>query len=53
MEDIDSYFRKPREWRNTDLGNKSSMSIKEAENDVAEDSQSINNSYLMSIFSKS
>ena len=28
MEDMDSYFRKYREWRNGDLGNKSSMSIK-------------------------
>ena len=33
MEDMDNYFRRWREWRNTDLDNKSSMSIKGAKND--------------------
>ena len=33
MKDMDSYFRKWREWRNGDLGSKSSTSIKGAEND--------------------
>ena len=28
MEDMGSYFRKWREWRNTELGSKSSTSIK-------------------------
>ena len=37
MEDMSSYFRKWREWRNTDLGNKSSMSIKTVEKDEAKD----------------
>ena len=33
MEDIDNYFRKWREWRNGDLGGKSSTSVKGAEKD--------------------
>ena len=33
MEDVSSYFRKWKEWRNTNLGNKSSISIKGVEND--------------------
>ena len=33
MEDMDSYFRKWREWRNGDLGSNSSMCIKKAEKD--------------------
>ena len=37
MEDMGSYFRKWREWRNTDLGSKSSMSIKIVEKDEAKD----------------
>ena len=36
-EDMGSYFRKWREWRNTYLGSKSSTSIKEAEKDEAKD----------------
>ena len=42
MKDMDGYFRKWREWRNTDLGSKSYTSIKGVENDEAEDIQSIN-----------
>ena len=42
MEDMGSYFRKWREWRNTDMGNKSSTSIKGAENDDVKDNQSTN-----------
>ena len=42
MEDMGSYFRKWREWRNTDLGNKSSTSIKGAENGDVKDNQSTN-----------
>ena len=30
MEDMGNYFRKWREWRNSDLGNKPSKSIKGA-----------------------
>ena len=56
MEDMGSYFRKWREWRNSDLGSKSSTSIKGAEKDEEENNQSsnqlINNSNSMSIFSK-
>ena len=51
MEDMGNYFRKWREWRNRDLGSKSSMSIKRAENDEVrtinqpiKQNQSINNS---------
>ena len=44
MEDMDSYFRKLREWRNGDLGSKSSTFIKIAKNDEARDSQSTNKS---------
>ena len=33
MEDMSIYFKKWREWRNEDLGNKSSTSIKQVEND--------------------
>ena len=33
MEDIGNYFRKWREWKNGDLGSKSSTSIKGAEKD--------------------
>ena len=39
IEDMDSYFRKWREWRNIDLGSKSSTSIKGADNDEVEDIQ--------------
>ena len=39
MEDMGSYFRKWREWRNGDLGNKSSTPIKGVEEDQAKDSQ--------------
>ena len=41
MEDMSSYFRKWREWRNTYLSNKSFTSIK----GVEKDSQSTNQSY--------
>ena len=37
MKNIDSYFKKWREWRNTDLGNKSSTSIKGEEKDEVRD----------------
>ena len=37
MEDMDSYFRKLREWRNTDLGSKSSTSIKGVKKDGVRD----------------
>ena len=33
MENMDSYFRKWREWRNSNLGSKFSTSIKGAKND--------------------
>ena len=55
MEDMTSFFRKWREWRNTDFDSKSSMSIKGAEKDKNESTnqptnQSINKSTdLMSI----
>ena len=39
MKDMGSYFRKWREWRNGDLGNKSSMSIKGVEKDEAKESE--------------
>ena len=42
MEDMGSYFRKWREWRNEDLGCKSSTSMKGVEKDEAKDSQSTN-----------
>ena len=42
MEDMDSYFIKWREWKNIDLGNKSSMFIKGAENDETRIRQPIN-----------
>ena len=42
MEDMGSYFRKWREWRNGNLGNKSSMSIKGAKENQAKDIQSAN-----------
>ena len=44
MEDMGSYLRKWREWRNTNLGNKSSTSIKGAEKDEVHDNQSTNQS---------
>ena len=44
MDDMGSYFKKWKEWRNTDFGNKSSMSINGAEKDEAEDNQSTNQS---------
>ena len=51
MEDMSSYFKKWREWRNGDLDNKSSTSIKRADNDgignkkqPINQNQSINNS---------
>ena len=44
MEDMGSYFKKWREWRNTYLGSKSSTSINGAENDEAKDNQSTNKS---------
>ena len=37
-----TYFRKWREWRNGDLGGKSSTSIKGVENDEANDNQLTN-----------
>ena len=37
MKNIDSYFKKWREWRITDLGNKSSTFIKGEENDEVRD----------------
>ena len=49
MEDMNSYFRKWRDWRNTDLDSKSSMSIKGADNDKAEDIQSTNQQINQSI----
>ena len=49
MEDMCSYFKKWREWRNEDLGIKLSTSIKEAEEDGKNDSQSINQSIKNSI----
>ena len=49
MEDMDSYFRKWREWRNKDLGSKSSMPIKGVEKDEAKDNQSTNRSINKSI----
>ena len=39
MGDIGSYFRKLREWRNSDLSSKSSTSIKGAKKDEAKDNQ--------------
>ena len=42
MEDMDSYFKKWREWRNRDLSSKSPTSIKGAENEEKNDNQSIN-----------
>ena len=42
MEDMDSYFKKCKEWINTDLDSKSSMFIKGAGNDETKDNQSIN-----------
>ena len=59
--DMDSYFTKWREWKISDLGKKSSTSIKGAEKEEAKDiqstnqpiNQSINNSDSMSIFNKS
>ena len=39
MEDMDSYFRKWREWKNGDLGSKSSISIKRADEDGRKDNQ--------------
>ena len=53
MEDISSYFRKWRDWRNGDLGSKSSMSIKGAEGQPNNESinQQLNKSIdLMSIY---
>ena len=44
MEDMGSYFKNWREWRNTYLGSKSSTSIKGAEKDEAKDNQSTNKS---------
>ena len=44
MEDMGSYFRKWREWRNGVLDSKSSTSIKGAEKYEVEDNQSTNNS---------
>ena len=49
MEDMCSYFRKWREWRNGDLGNKPSTSIKGAEEVKAKESQSINQSTIQQI----
>ena len=49
MEDMGSYFRKWREWRNSDLGSKSSMSIKRAKNDEVENNQSTNQPISKSI----
>ena len=40
MEDMDSYFKKWREWRNKDLGSKFSISIKGVEKE--KEGQSIN-----------
>ena len=37
LEDMGSYFRKWRQWRNTDLGSKFSTSIKGVEKDEATD----------------
>ena len=42
MEDMDSYFKKWRKWRNGDFGSKSSTFIKGAEEDQVNDNQSIN-----------
>ena len=42
MEDMSSYFKKWREWRNGDLGSKSSTSIKGVEKYQAKENQSIN-----------
>ena len=42
MEDMRNYFRKWREWRNRDLGNKSSTFVKVIEKDEARDNQSTN-----------
>ena len=42
MEDMGSYFRKWREWRNIDLGSKSSTSIEGVGKDEAKHNQSIN-----------
>ena len=44
MEDMGSYFQRGREWKNEDLGSKSSMSIKGAGEDGKKDSQLINRS---------
>ena len=44
MEDMGSYFRKWREWRNTYLCSNSSTSIKEVEKDETKDIQSTNQS---------
>ena len=52
MEDMSSYFKKWREWRNGDLGSKSCTSIKGVENDEAE-RRSINQSINQSIDSMS
>ena len=52
MEDMINYFRKLRKWKNRNLGNKSSTSIKEAEKDEAEDIQSTNKSTNQSINQK-
>ena len=39
MEDIGSYFKRLREWRNTDLGSRSSTSIKGVEKDESKENQ--------------
>ena len=44
MEDMGSYFKKWREWRNTDLCSNSSTYIKGVEKDEANDIQSSNQS---------
>ena len=41
MEDMDNYFRKWREWRNGDLGSKSSTSINGEKKDEVRDNQPI------------
>ena len=44
MEEMGSYFKKWKEWRNRDLGNKSPASIKGAEEEKSRDNQLTNQS---------